>query len=186
MITSNQPQDFGQCLQLPPSPRWLLVKRFSLVLGLFLLFCIHAIAQYDSASVLGTLRDHNGAALPKGTIVLTSKATGVQQTLLSNEQGNYEFGSVRPGDYTLSAGLPGFKTAHTDSFTVTVGARQRVDLVLEVGAASESVTVTDAAAVLETDSSDRGEVIEQQEIAGLPLNGRSYADLALLDRKSVV
>lgn len=180
MITSKQPQHFGQCPQLPPGPRWLLVKRFSLVLGLFLLLSIHAIAQYDSASVLGTLRDHNGAALPKGSVVLTSKATGVQQTLLSNEQGNFEFGSVRPGDYTLSASLAGFKTARTDSFTVTVGARQRVDLVLEIGAASESVTVTDAAAVLETDSSDRGEVIEQQEIAGLPLNGRSYADLALL------
>jgi hypothetical protein len=180
MITSNQPQDFGQCLQTPPGPRWLLVKYFSLVFGLFLLFSIHAIAQYDSASVLGTLRDHNGAALPKGSVVLTSKATGVQQTLLSNEQGSFEFGSVRPGDYTLSASLAGFKTAHTESFTVTVGARQRVDLVLEIGAASESVTVTDAAAVLETDSSDRGEVIEQQEISGLPLNGRSYADLALL------
>jgi len=137
-------------------------------------------AQFDTASVLGTLHDHSGAALPKSTVVLTNLETGTNQSLLTNGQGNFEFGSVKPGVYKLRAELSGFRPAQTDKFTVTVGARQRVDLVLEVGGVSDSVTVTDAAAVLETDSSDRGEVVDQQEIVGLPLNGRSYADLALL------
>jgi hypothetical protein len=151
-----------------------------LILGLFLAIALQAVAQYDSASVLGTLHDHSGAALGKGSVVLTNKATGIQQTQLSNEEGNFEFGSVKPGDYTLSAERDGFKTARTDTFTVTVGARQRVDLVLEVGGATDTVTVSGAAEVLETDSSDRGEVVGPQEMVGLPLNGRSYADLALL------
>jgi len=152
----------------------------SLVFGLFLAIALQAAAQYDSASVLGTLRDHSGAALTKGTVRLTSRSTGTEQTLLTNDQGNFKFGSVKPGDYTLSAEVTGFKTAHTDAFTVTVGARQRVDLVLEVGGTTDTITVSDAAAVLETDSSDRGEVVGPEEMVGLPLNGRSYADLALL------
>lgn len=58
MIMSNKPQDFGHCLQLPPSPGWLLVKRTSRVLGRSVALCIQVIAQYDSASVRGPLRDH--------------------------------------------------------------------------------------------------------------------------------
>jgi len=154
----------------------------SVVLAFAVLFALsaQAFAQFDSASVLGTLRDHSGAVLANGSVVLTNRATSTQQTMLSNADGNFEFASVKPGSYTISAERAGFKTARTNSFTVTVGARQRVDLVLEVGGVTDSVTVTGAATVLETDSSDRGEVVDQQEIVGLPLNGRSYADLALL------
>jgi hypothetical protein len=139
-----------------------------------------AFAQFDSASVLGTLRDPSGAALANATVVLTSLATGTQQTVTSNDQGNYEFASVKPDDYKLSAERTGFKVSIQDRFTVKVGARQRVDLVLQVGGATETVEVSGAAKLLETDSSDRGEVIDHQEITSLPLNGRSYADLALL------
>lgn len=146
-------------------------------------------AQFDSASVLGTLRDSSGASLAKGTVSLTNLATKTQQTVTSNEQGNYEFDSVKPGDYTISAELVGFKKELTGRFSVTVGGRQRVDLALQVGGTTETVEVTGAAAILQTDSSDRGEVIAQREIVNLPLNGRSYADLALLVpgvRKSVL
>jgi Carboxypeptidase regulatory-like domain/TonB-dependent Receptor Plug Domain len=156
------------------------VRYFAFIFSLILTFSLHAFAQYDSASVLGTLRDHSGSALAKGNVVLINLATGTKQTAISNDNGNYEFGSVKPGEYRLTAELSGFKTARTDTFTVTVGARQRVDLLLEVGGTSESVVVSGAAAVLETDSSDRGEVVNQREIVNLPLNGRSYADLALL------
>ncbi len=163
----------------------------SLLPFLLLLFLatFPAVAQFDTASVLGTLRDPSGAVLPKGNVVLTSLATGTQRTAVTNDSGNYEFGSVKPGDYKLTAELAGFKVALAEHFSVTVGARQRVDLTLEVGGTSDTVTVSGAAAVLETDSSDRGEVISQREIVGLPLNGRSYADLALLVpgvRKSVL
>jgi hypothetical protein len=160
-----------------------------LVLGLFLFVASQAMAQFDSASVLGTLRDHSGGLLVSGAVTLTNLANGTQQKVISNGQGNFEFASVKPGDYKLSAELASFKLATIDRFTVTVGARQRVDMVLEVGGTTETVTVTGAAAVLETDSSDRGEVIGEREIVGLPLNGRSYADLALLVpgvRKSIL
>ena len=165
------------------------IKSVFLALSFLMLISIHVRAQFDSASVLGTLRDKSGAVLADGTVVLTDFATGTQQHTVSNDQGNFEFSSVKPGQYKLTAEMRGFKTAQTDRITVMVGARQRVDLSLEIGSTSDSVTVTGAAELLETDSSDRGAVIGKQEIVNLPLNGRSYADLVLLVpgvRKSVL
>ena len=74
----------------------------------------------------------------------------------------------------------GFSKATATDVTVNVGARQRVDIALQVGAVTESVEVTGVAAALETDSSEHGQVINTQQIVELPLNGRNYADLALL------
>jgi hypothetical protein len=101
-------------------------------------------------------------------------------TAVANDSGNYQFLNVPIGTYTVRAELTGFKTAAAEEFTVTVGARQRVDLKLEVGAVNETVVVNGAAAVLEKDSSDRGQVVGANTIINLPLNGRNYADLALL------
>jgi hypothetical protein len=173
-------QSFGQPLPRIAGHVRTAGRSLLLVFGVLLIVASQAMAQFDSASVLGTLRDRTGAALANGTVVLTNVANGTQMTLSSNDRGNYEFASVKPGDYRLSAELAGFKVARTDAFPVTVGARQRVDLVLEVGGTTDSVTVSGAAEILETDTSDRGEVISQREIVNLPLNGRSYADLALL------
>ncbi|WP_245781619.1 TonB-dependent receptor [Granulicella pectinivorans] len=146
-------------------------------------------AQFDSGSVLGTVRDGDGNLEPKASVILINVATGSQRRVVSNGRGEYEFGSVKPGDYSLTAELAGFKTAKVPQFSVAVAARQRIDVHLELGAVSETVTVSAAQPMLETDTSDRGEVIGRQEIVNLPLNGRSYADLALLVpgvRKSVL
>jgi len=156
------------------------VRRVVFLLIVGIAISLQGRAQFETASVLGTLHDHSGAALPKSTVVLNNLETGTSQTLLTNGQGNFEFGSVKPGQYTLRAELAGFKADQTEKFVVTVGARQRVDLELEVGGVTDSVIVTGAAAALETDSSDRGAVIAHEEMVDLPLNGRSYADLALL------
>src|SRR6185437_6379651 len=111
---------------------------------------------------------------------LSNLANGVQQTSTTDAKGDYQFLQVRIGDYSLKAEKSGFKAATAERFTVTVNAKQRVDLTLEVGATAESVTVTGAAKILETDSSERSEVIATREIVNLPLNGRAYADLTLL------
>ena len=74
----------------------------------------------------------------------------------------------------------GFQTATAAPFDLSVNARQRVDITLQVGATTQNVTVSDAVALLETDSSSRGQVINPKEIVDLPLNGRAYADLTLL------
>jgi len=137
-------------------------------------------AQYDTASVLGTVIDPTGAVVSGVTVTLENIRTGVKQTSVTDSNGNYAFLNQRIGEYRVTAEQPGFKQVTSDSFTLTVNARQRVNLTLEVGEVTQSIAVTGAAEALETDSSDRGQVIQRNAIVNLPLNGRAYADLALL------
>ena len=160
---------------------------FSLVILFAAMSC--ALAQFDTANVLGTVRDPSGAVIRDSKVTLQNVETGVINTATTDSNGDFTFFNVRIGKYTLKAEAPGFKAAVADQFTVTVSARQRVDLTLEVGQTTENVVVEGAAAALETDSSDRGQVINTQQIVNLPLNGRSYADLTLLSpgvRKSML
>ena len=136
-------------------------------------------AQFETASVLGYVRDSSGAVVTGATVSLINQETKAQVTAKSNAQGSYEFTDVKVGQYTVTAQATGFDISTTPIFTVTVNARQRVDVDLKVGS-SETVTVDAAAAVLETDSSERGQVIGTREVENLPLNGRAYADLAAL------
>jgi hypothetical protein len=148
-----------------------------------------AFAQFDTANVLGTVRDQSGAVFKGSKVTLESVSTGVANTATTDQNGDFTFFNIRIGKYTLKAEAPGFKAAVANEFTVTVNARQRVDLTLEVGQTSERVVVEGAVAALETDSSNRGQVINSQAIVNLPLNGRSYADLTLLSpgvRKSAL
>jgi len=142
--------------------------------------CIPLFAQFDTATVLGTIRDPSASVIAQVKVTLENVQTGVQVTRDTDENGNYEISNVRLGKYRVTAEKQGFSRAVAEEFAVTVNARQRVDLTLQVGQVAESVTITGAAAVLETESSDRGQVIRSEQIVNLPLNGRNYADLALL------
>ncbi len=137
-------------------------------------------AQFETATVLVSVKDASGAVVVGCSLTLENTRTGVTTSAKSNEAGTFDFINVQIGAYRVKAEAPGFKVATTGEFTVTVSARQRVDISLEVGEVTQSVAVQDAAAVLETDSSDRGQVVNNATIVNLPLNGRSYADLALL------
>jgi Carboxypeptidase regulatory-like domain len=159
----------------PHTPRILLAAIFALVL-----LPIPAAAQFDAATVLGAVRDTSGAVVPGATVTLKNDATGITATAVSDENGAYQFLNVRIGTYSVRAELQGFSAAEAEKFDVTVNARQRVDLTLKVGSVGETIVVTGAAKLLETESSDRGQVIAKEQIVNLPLNGRAYADLALL------
>jgi hypothetical protein len=137
-------------------------------------------AQFETASVLGYVRDSSGAVVSGATVSLVSLETKTQVAAQTNAQGAYEFTDVKIGQYQVIAQANGFGTSTTQPFTVTVNARQRVDVALKIGSNSETVTVDAAAALLETDSSERGQVIATREVENLPLNGRAYADLAAL------
>src|ERR1051326_3359682 len=149
-----------------------------LLLGALAAGC--SLAQFDSATVLGTAHDPSGAVIANAKITLRNVNTAVTATTTTNASGNYEFLTVRIGDYTIAAEAPGFSPLTTEKFNVAVNARQRVDVTLTVGAATESVTVSGAAALVETDSSDKGHVVNGELIGNMPLNGRNYADLSLL------
>ncbi len=139
-----------------------------------------AFAQFDTAVVLGTVKDGSGGVIPGATITLKNTETGITATTHADDNGNYQFLNVKIGPYDVTAAQDGFTSAVAKNVGVAVNARQRVDLTLQVGALSDEVLVTSGAQLLETDSSERGQVIERQQIVNLPLNGRSYASLALL------
>ena len=159
------------------------MKRIFLLISplLVLLFASTPIfAQFETATVLGYVRDGSNAAIPSANVSLINEDTKSQVTVHSNAQGGYEFTDVKPGRYHVTAQANGFDVSNTEVFGVQVNAHQRVDVALKIGSAAETVTVTDAAALLETDSSERGQVIGTREVENIPLNGRAYADLAAL------
>ncbi|MBX5494152.1 MAG: TonB-dependent receptor [Bryobacteraceae bacterium] len=144
------------------------------------LITLSALGQFETATVLGTIRDSSNAVISGADITLENTQTGIRMRTTTDENGNYELFNVRIGRYKVIAEKEGFRTAIADEFTVVVNARQRVDLTLQVGTTSETIVVTDAALSLEADSSDRGTIVRSEQIVNLPLNGRAYADLALL------
>ncbi len=151
----------------------------SLFLGV-LLASSYALAQFGTAEVLGTIRDKSDQVLPAATVKLLNQETGIETETQSDGAGNYAFSNVKIGLYTISASATGFAKAETKDVMLNVNARQRVDLSLQIGTVSQTIEVTDVATALQTDSSDRGQVIAQRAIVELPLNGRAYSDLALL------
>ena len=139
-----------------------------------------ASAQFDTATVVGTVKDTSGSSVADAKVTLTNTETGVSVVRTSNREGNYEFVSVRPGLYLISAERQGFSLALMDNLRVEVGARLRADLKLEIGALTEEVKVTAEAKLIQTDDSQRSQVLSTVQIQQLPLNGRSYSALALL------
>jgi Carboxypeptidase regulatory-like domain/TonB dependent receptor/TonB-dependent Receptor Plug Domain len=148
------------------------------------LFCVAAASisfgQFETATVLGTATDPRAGVIPQARVSLTNLDTGTSQSTLTDDSGNFQFLEVRVGRYRVIAEAAGFKKLETAEFRVDVGARQRVDIRLQVGDVAETVQVTEAAVSVERDSSDRGQVINQEAVVELPLNGRSNASLALL------
>jgi len=159
-------------------------SRLTLSIG-FLLTARLLYGQFDTAEVLGTVRDPSGAAVPKADVTLTNVNTGIQAKTTTDDNGNYDFFNVRVGRYSIAVEQAGFSKATATDVAASVGARQRVDLTMTVGAVTETVEVVGAASALQTDSSDHGQVISTSAVAELPLNGRNYADLALLSTNAV-
>ena len=152
------------------------------LLWVLVLLCAATVlnAQFDSGSILGTVREVSGGVVPEVSITLESLSTGTSKTTVSNSVGDYTFSSVLAGDYVVKAWHVGFKDLSSSAFTVTVGARQRVDLVFFPATVAQQVVVSASAVLLETDTSDRSMVINPTEVVNLPLNGRDPADLALV------
>jgi hypothetical protein len=156
-------------------------KFFSIVVFLVcLLIATSLFAQFETAEVLGMVRDPSGAVIAHAAVALTNQATGVQSKVITGENGDFDFFNVQVGRYTVTVEHTGFNKTTTNDVTVDVNARQRVDVTMQVGAVTQEVEVSGTAALIDTDSSQKGQVIDTAQIVELPLNGRNYATLALL------
>lgn len=156
------------------------LQRLAMALGAILLLHLPVWAQFETATVLGTVRDQNGAVLQGTRVTLRNIATGITATATTDSNGDYSFPSVKIGLYRVTAELQGFSTGAVDQVNVTVEARQRVDVTLQVGAATEVITITGQAPLLETESSSKGQIISAKQMVNLPILGRTYSSLALL------
>ena len=134
-------------------------------------------AQYDNGSLVGTIRDSAGAAIPGATVTLTNVDTSIAATVVTSPSGDYTFPDVRVGTYRVSATATGFSQALANNIAITVGGRQRIDLGLKIGASDTTVEVSDVALQVETESSQRDQIITNYQSEAFPLVTRNYSDL---------
>jgi hypothetical protein len=130
-----------------------------------------AAAQAVRGTLLGTVHDAQGSAVPGVTVTAIETRTNVSRTAVSNQSGNYVFTNLKDGLYRVEAGLSGFKKFSRDAVEVTVNSTVRVDVVLEVGAMEETVEVVQETPPLQTDRADTGRTIEGRQVTELPLGG---------------
>ena len=155
-------------------------KILVLICVLGLLFSTPLRAQVAGATLTGTITDAQGGAVANARVTAKNGATGVSTETTTNTSGAYSIVNLIPADYAVSVSAPGFKTA-TSKVTLTVGARQEMDLSLVVGEVSQTVEITGAAPVVETTNATLAGNIESAQILQLPLNGRDWASLATLE-----
>ncbi len=137
-----------------------------------------AVAQVLYGSVVGTIADPSGAVVPGATVLLNSKQTGVERTEKTDEGGRYSFVNVAPGKYDVKVTATGFRAFVATEFDVTPNTIQRIDSKLEVGQATEQVTVEGTTVALQTDKSDTHSEITSKAITSLPIGGyRNYQTL---------
>jgi outer membrane receptor protein involved in Fe transport len=134
-------------------------------------------AQTSYGSVVGTVTDSAGALIAGAQVQLTNKGTNAEQKAVTSSAGTYTFINLIPGSYSLTVSHSGFKASTADQVDVQIGGITRSDLKLEVGAVTETVTVTSATAGLQTDNASLGGVIEGRQVLEAPLNGRNVNNL---------
>ena len=154
-------------------------KSFASALAVILLACpLPLLAQAVSATLLGTVTDTTGAVAANVKVTATASATGELHDSVTNESGNYTFPNLQPGTYSITVEATGFKKATHQNIDVLINSSTRVDLSLEPGSVSETVLVTTAPPLLQTDRADISTKIEARQIANLPLGtNRNFQSL---------
>ena len=152
----------------------------------FLLVLLVAIIAFSSSTfaqqttIVGTVTDPSGAAVPNVAVTVTNVATGAARTFPTNDSGQYAAVDLQVGHYTVKAEAKGFKVAEQKDIVLTIGARIRVDFQMQLGAAQETVTVEANAVQVQTDSGERSNLITDQQMSQIAVNGRSIYQLAAL------
>ncbi|HYR83927.1 MAG TPA: carboxypeptidase-like regulatory domain-containing protein [Terriglobia bacterium] len=132
-----------------------------------------------TGSILGSVTDASSARMPGVTVTAVNPASGAQRTAVTNETGAYNFSSLLPGDYEVTAEMAGFRTVLKRA-TVNVGRSVTVDLAMEVGEVAQAIDVVGEASAINLENSRVDAIVNQDQINDLPLNGRSAFEMAKL------
>jgi hypothetical protein len=163
--------------------RRLVTKHFLSVASLVVIssICVdQAHAQVSGASLTGTVKDPSGGIIPNAQVAITDVATGVTRTVSTDTAGFYTAPNLLPGNYEVKVTAPGFSTQLRKGISLTVGAQQLLDITMQVGQITQAVEVTTEAPTVELTSSTLGAEVTGPTVRELPLNGRSWTDLASL------
>jgi carboxypeptidase family protein len=162
-------------------------QRFFLIFVVFV-FSFGGIvsAQVTTGTISGTVKDSTGAVLPGAKVVLLNEETGISRTVETDMAGHYSAPSLSLGNYRVTATLEGFQTEVRRGIVLTVGREAVVDLALSVGAVTQTLEVTAEAPLVESTTASLGSLVDDRTIRALPLNGRSYDQLALVQPGVVV
>ena len=137
-------------------------------------------AQTGAGAITGAVKDQDGAAVPGATITLTELRTSRRRVVVTTSDGIYTAASLAPGEYRLDVELPGFRSVRRDGIRLATGEKARVDVEMSVGGIQEQVMVVADAPAVREETASLGTVIEQEQVAQLPLNGRLFIMLAAI------
>jgi hypothetical protein len=147
---------------------------------LLLLLSAPLAAQVERASVVGAITDRSGAALPGVEVAVTNEATNVTVRSVTDDSGAYTAVNLIPGSYSITASKSGFRNVVYRNFVLQVSQAARLDIALEIGTVEQTIEVTGSLPLLQTENASVGQVISQQAVEALPLNGRNFVQLAIL------
>jgi hypothetical protein len=144
-------------------------------------FSLSAYAQSDSSSLTGAVTDASGAVLPNAKVTIRSNATGSTNILTTNENGNFNAPNIAPGDYSVRVESPGFQSYTVSNIHVDASIGKRVDVSLKIGDTSSTVTVEANANTVQTESAVLGQLVTQEQVKSIQLNGRNPEILAQME-----
>src|SRR6266853_1172745 len=145
-----------------------------------LLLSLPAFSQGSAGRVLGTITDQSGGAISSATVTILDTQRGTSRTLSTDEAGAYNAPNLLPGTYTIRAEYKGFRTLERQNVVLEVGQDLRLDLTLQPGEQTQTVTVTESIPLVETTNAELGGTLQSNIIDNLPLNGRNFENLLQL------
>ena len=143
------------------------------LIAMAVLSCCVLHGQEFRATLVGRVSDPSGGAIPKASVVVTQRETNAQHRAVSTETGDFTVPFLAPGAYRVEVDMPGFRKYVRDNVLLRIQDRVNVDVKMEIGSQTETVTVQGAATILETSTASVGSVVSQQAVADAPLNGRN-------------
>ncbi len=167
---------------------WSAAKNAILVVAMTVglaLFCVPVYAQLNLGSISGAITDQSGGAIVGATVNVVDVARGITRPLVSDSAGEYSAPSLTPGTYTVHVEAMGFRSVDRQDVLLQVGQSVRVDVVLQPGQQTQTITVTGDLPMVDTSSAQLGGILENLSVEELPVNGRNYQYM-LEDRPGMV